>query len=427
MLNLCNIYKRGIIQCNKETGGRMKILEINKNNWEEYKFQMLNLENKVKKDMVYSGIGDLFFTTGEEIKDYVDDPRHHVYVMIDGKNRVLAQTYIIGAGSHIQGDYADLPKYFTMNNDFINYLKTNKFDNEEEYKDICNKMYYIKLCAFKYALKKIYGIVDIDKFINDLNQERQSSTHFDERTPLRRNINKYMTEFMRTHGLEEIYREFYNIDGIYNEEQELSNAYSKFIEASKVKIFNTKIQNPEEYYSSNVYNTIEVDTYITDPESRKKGLAKILSTLALSKTISEYFENTDNDILYLSITLHRDNYLSENIAHFLGFEDYIDLERRSNIERKAYLKRINRCEYMEYISNLHKKLFYFYNYGEENITDDEKKSFEIEKNIHNENIVVEINQRLKEETFSDNIRLFIENFRDNIIKSEPKILNLKKI
>ena len=404
----------------------MQILEINKKNWNEYKMQMLNLESKVKNDMVNNGIGDLFFTTGEEIKDYVDNPRHHVYVIRDDSNNVIAQTYIIGAGSHIQGDYADLPKYFIMNDDFINYLKKNKFENEEEFQDICSKMYYIKLCAFKYALKKIYGSIDFTKFINDLNLERESSTHFDERTPLRRNINKYMTEFMHIHGLEEIYREFYSIDGTYDKEQELSNAYNKFLEASKVKIFNTKIQNPEEYYGANVYNTIEVDTYITDPESRKKGLAKILSTLALSKTINEYFENTDNNTLYLSITLHRDNYLSENIAHFLGFEDYIDLERRSNIERKAYLKRINRSDYLEYISNLHKKLFYFYNYGDEIITDEEKKLYEEEKDTHNKNIVIEISQRLQEEEFSDNIKVFIENFRDNIIKSKPKILDLKK-
>ena len=405
----------------------MKIIEISKNNWDEYKVKMLNLESKVKNDMISQGIGDLFFTTGEEIKDYVDNSRHHVYVIIDDSNNVIAQTYIIGAGSHIQGDYADLPKYFTMNGDFIDYLKKIKFKSEEEFEDVCSKMYYIKLCAFKYALKKIYGSIDINTFINDLNLEKKSSTHVDERTILRRNINKYMTEFMHIHGLEDIYREFYNIDGIYDKEQELSNAYNKFLEASKIKIFNTKIHNPEEYYIANVYNTIEVDTYITDPQARKKGLAKILSTLALSKTISEYFENKDNDILYLSITLHRDNYLSENIAHFLGFEDYIDLERRSNIERKAYLKRINRCDYLEYISNLHKKLFYFYNYGDEIITDEEKELYEEEKDTHNKNIVIEINQRLQDEEFSKNIRIFIENFRDNIINSKSKILNFKKI
>ena len=114
----------------------MQILEINKKNWNEYKRQMLNLESKVKNDMVNNGIGDLFFTTGEEIKDYVDNPRHHVYVIINDLNKVIAQTYIVGFGSHIQGDYADLPKYFTMNDNFIDYLKRNKFENEEEYEDI---------------------------------------------------------------------------------------------------------------------------------------------------------------------------------------------------------------------------------------------------------------------------------------------------
>ena len=88
----------------------MNIIEVNKDNWEHYKNQMLNLENKVKNNMVEQGIGDLFFTTGEDIIEYAYDPRHHVYVMVDDNDRVLAQTYLVGGGCHIQGDYADLPK-----------------------------------------------------------------------------------------------------------------------------------------------------------------------------------------------------------------------------------------------------------------------------------------------------------------------------
>ena len=85
---------------------KMKIIEVTKENWDKYKNQMLNLENKVKNDMIKQGIGDLFFTTGEDIEEYANDPRHHVHIMVDDNYNVLAQTYLIGAGSHIQGDYS---------------------------------------------------------------------------------------------------------------------------------------------------------------------------------------------------------------------------------------------------------------------------------------------------------------------------------
>ena len=402
----------------------MKIIEITKENWDYYRTKILDLENKVKNDMIKQGIGDLFFTTGEEIKDYAYNPKHHVYIMIDENNNILAQTYIIGAGSHIQGDYADLPKYYTMGDCFLNYIKKYKYENKEEFEAVGSKMYLIKLYAFKYAIKKIYGNLDIDMFLDDLNNEKKSKTHFDERTKLRRDINKYMSEFMNNNGIEELYRQFFNINSSYfnNDSSTISQAYDVFLESSKINVYSTKIENPEEYYDASVNNTIEVDTYITDPESRKGGLAKILSSMALIQTIKEYFNNQNNNELFLSITLHKDNYLSENVAHFLGFKDYIDLERRATIERKAYMKRIDRHQYQEYISNLLKKLSYFYGYGNETLTDYEINYFEMERKMHNNEILEEINRRLKEEIFDEHIKRFIENFKTIINNTTIKQL-----
>lgn len=402
----------------------MKIIEITKENWDYYRTKILDLENKVKNDMIKQGIGDLFFTTGEEIKDYAYNPKHHVYIMIDENNNILAQTYIIGAGSHIQGDYADLPKYYTMGDCFLNYIKKYKYENKEEFEAVGSKMYLIKLYAFKYAIKKIYGNLDIDMFLDDLNNEKKSKTHFDERTKLRRDINKYMSEFMNNNGIEELYRQFFNINSSYfnNDSSNISQAYDVFLESSKINVYSTKIENPEEYYDASVNNTIEVDTYITDPESRKGGLAKILSSMALIQTIKEYFNNQNNNELFLSITLHKDNYLSENVAHFLGFKDYIDLERRATIERKAYMKRIDRHQYQEYISNLLKKLSYFYGYGNETLTDYEINYFEMERKMHNNEILEEINRRLKEEIFDEHIKRFIENFKTIINNTTIKQL-----
>lgn len=400
----------------------MNIIEITKNNWLHYKNQMLNLENKVKNDMVKQGIGDLFFTTGEDIKEYVDDLRHHVYVMVDDTDKVLAQTYLIGSGSHIQGDYSDLPKYFTMGEDFLQYVRLNKYSNAKEFMHVGKSVYLAKLYAFKYAIKKIYGSLDIDKFMQDLEKEKNSETHFDERTSLRRNLNKYMSQFMNDHGMEELYRQFYNIDSTfaeYTNDIKLSNAYDSFLEASKITVYGKKMDNPEEYYEANVYNTIEVDTYITDPEARRSGSAKILSTIALNKTINEFFNNNESDVLYLSVTLHKDNYLSENVANFLGFKDYIDLERRATIERKAYMKRIDRSTYKDYLKYLDKKLTYFYGYGNESLTNEEIEFFELEKSIHNQEIVDEINKRTELGEFNESTKRFVENIKNNIIYESP--------
>lgn len=402
----------------------MNIIEITEENWKRYRNKLLILEDKVKKDMISQGIGDLFFTTGEDIKDYVFDSRHHVYAMVDNDDRVLAQTYLIGTGSHIQGDYSDLPKYYTMGDNFLQYV-SNNYENYDEFMRVASSVYLAKLYAFKYALREIYGSNDYSKFIEDLEKEKKSDTHFDERTGLRRDINRYMSEFMKKNGMSELYRKFYNINGSfinYNED-EVSKIYDSFIEASKITVYDEKIDNPLDYYEADVNNTIEVDTYITDPEARRNGAAKILSTIALSKTIDEYFENNKSDVLYLSITLHKDNYLSENVANFLGFRDFIDLERRSTIERKAYMKRIDRFNYKEYIEYLNKKLTYFYRFGNEEVTEEEKEYFEAEKAIHNEEIATEIDRRLKEEEFDDATRYFIDSIRNNI---QTNVINKTK-
>lgn len=397
----------------------MSIKEVTKDNYDYYKNKLLQLEDKVKSDMVSQGIGDLFFTTGEDIADYVYDPRHHVYVMTDENDEVIAQTYLIGPGSHIQGDYSDLPKYYTMDDGFLGYVK-DKYDSDFEFSNILMSMYRAKICAFKFALKNIYGSYDYNSFLKDLENELKSDTHFDERTLLRRNINKYMSSFMKKNGLDELYRRFYYVSDPSNYDIS-SFAYDSFLEASKVTVYNMHINNPKDYYDASVDNTIEVDTYITDPEARRHGSAKILSALALSKTISEFFDNNDSDILYLSITLHKDNYLSENVAHFFGFNDFIDLERRATIERKAYMKRIDRNSYKDYISYLNKKLAYFYSFGDEFVSDDEKEMFEYEKYLHNEDVVSEIESRLDNDEFDLDTRKFVMNVRDNF-----KLENIKR-
>ena len=397
----------------------MNLVEVTEKNWEQYKAQMLNLETKVKNNMIKQGVGDMFFTTGEEIGDYAADPRHHVYAMIDEQNNLISQAYIIGAGSHIQGDYADLAKYFTMEENFLSYLKTVKYNNDDsKFKLIAKNVYKIKLYAFKYALEQIYGSVNIEKFVKDLEEAKNSRTHFDEATKLRRNIIKYMASKMNALNMQELYRQFYTIDSNfadYKDEQEIATAYDLYLNASKIVVYDKKVEKPEEYFEADVYNTIEVDTYLTDPDCGKKGAAKITTTVALNKTITEFFENSKSDVLYLSITLHKDNYLSENVASFLGFKDYFDIERVSNIERKAYMKRIDRATYKEYLNYLNKKLKYFYGYGDEEPTEEEKKYFDEEKVQHAREISQEISLRLdNNDITSPEAIKFVEMYREDI-------------
>lgn len=382
----------------------MKIIEITKDNWLEYKERMLKLEEYVKADIVQKGIGNLFFTTGEDIKDYAEDTRHHVYVMEDEKGNLVSQVYIIGASSHIQGDYSDLPKYFTMDEGFQTYLKQNVYKSEKEYETVKTKFYDHKISAFTYAIKQIYGSLDIDKFNQDLEAEINSETHFDERTTLRRNINRYMSEYMKKVGASELYRQFYWVKASDLKDitqDKITNSYDKYLEASKINVYGNHVQDITQYYAADVDNTIELDTYITNPDARQKGAAKILSFVGLSKTIEEFFQNSNSDNLYLSITLHKDNYLSENVAHFFGFEDYIDLERRSGIDRHVCMKCLNRNNYKTYLEQLSKKLSYFYDFGNQNLTEAEIQNFEDEKAAHSAKIANEIVYRLETENDID--------------------------
>ena len=48
----------------------MNIIEITGENWEQYKVEMLNLENKVKNDMIKQGIDNLKQDFSERILYY---------------------------------------------------------------------------------------------------------------------------------------------------------------------------------------------------------------------------------------------------------------------------------------------------------------------------------------------------------------------
>lgn len=78
------------------------------------------------------------------------------------------------------------------------------------------------------------------------------------------------------------------------------------------------------------------------------------------------------------------------------------------------MKRIDRSNYEQYLSYLNKKLTYFYGYGNEEITEEDKDLFEAEKEFHNEDIAAEIDYRLETEQFDNATRKFIESVRDNI-------------
>lgn len=408
----------------------MTIIEITKDNWLEYKPKMLNLENEVKNDMIEKGIGDLFFTTGEDIEDYVLDKRHHVYIMQDDNKNVISQVYIIGASSHIQGDYSDLSKYFTMDEGFQEYLKQKVYKNADEYELVKEKVYNYKLKAFIYALKHIYKTLDIYQFNQDLFNEINSKTHFDERTILRRNINRYMTEYMQKINAEELYRQFYYIkstDLKHKVNSQITESYDKFLTLSKITVYENHIKNKEVYYNATVDNTIELDTYITSPKARQAGIAKILSYVGLAKTIEEFFEQNKSDVLYLSITLHKDNYLSENVANFFGFTDYIDLERRSGIDRHVYMKCLHKNNYKKYLEMLSKKISYFYEFGTASITEEEINNFENEKYEHKKQIIEQIKYRLNNTEIDQSICQFLKSILLTLQKDSKQKDKTKKL
>ena len=398
-----------------------EIIELTKENEKQYLAGVVELEKDVLEKMEKAGkIGQLFITGEEGIHEYVESPSNHVMIATSNKdgNKVISAVYI----THGQVDYTynDITKYFKSDDKYQEYVKSKYYD--DIYERAIREVYIEKICGFKYARDIILGKMNImnlkqssekiknEKFLELIDNERNNPENgFHEKSNIREQLNLYMSLYMkRIRHDSKRYQDFYWIDfdtmkkqlaklehkndsgclsktknenldkilediGTYDSTIE---TYDKILGYQKYKIHDiSHCTDMSKYYTANTSNTIEIDTYITHPDNREKGIARILVLEGLKKSLAEVTKKSGNKNIFLVSTLHEDNLSSKYVSEFFGLKDYIFVNRRNGRDRQVHIFGMKKDEVPNYIEQMEKKIAVLYGYNPRNIkiTDDDRK------------------------------------------------------
>ena len=386
----------------------MKIIEVNVNNENKYLNQIANLEVQVLQNMEANGqIGQLFITGADDISEYIHSKENTVLVSVDDNDRVDAATYITQGQNMFT--YNDITKYFKVSDEYESYVKS-KYASETDYKKSALDAYKLKLKAYDYARNKVLQEFPEYSSINEfLKDELNSKSKFDEKSPLREKINSYMFEYVKNaqndgekdavHKYEDFYWMTFSKmkDLIYGKDSQGKNGqnaitkeleenlnleaeYEKLRKESSLIIYNEKKNfEPNKYFSANPQNSIEIDTYITDPNKRSCGKARALVYEGIKKHINNFFSNQENDEIFLCSTLHRDNVSSKYVSEFFDLKDSLFVNRRFGRDREVHICRVGRDEYKKYLDHIKKKVAILYGYNPEGIAIPASEEIEILK------------------------------------------------
>ena len=383
----------------------IKIVELTKDNEEQYLDQTADLEQKVLKDMERRGqIGQLFPTGKEDISLYAHSKENTVLVAVDENNRVIAATYTTQGQKPFT--YNDITKYFKYGEEYNAYVKS-KYKSAEDYGKDMLGIYKIKIEAFKYAKQKI--LVQYPEYNGDIlqfldHEIKEDQNHFHEKSPLRELLNVYMSEYIKNRaqqipGLEERYEMFYwttaeDIFREFNREGKILDSdaseldqllhkerddieYSTILQKGGLQIYEKPQFDVKKYYGANTTNSIELDTYITDPNVRMEGLARILVLAGIEKHMKEHFESSRDDELFLCSTLHRDNFSSKYVSEFFGLKDSLYVKRRDGRNREVHICGVKRQDYKKYLDHMKKRIAILYGYNPEKIPISKDEEIEI--------------------------------------------------
>ena len=307
----------------------IKIVELTKDNEEKYLDKIVELEQISLEVMKQEGReGQLFDTGREGISEYVHSEDNSVYVAVDEKGNVEATTYITQGQKPFT--YNDITKYFKYGENYKKYIKS-KYKSDLEYKKDLRKIYIIKIKAFEYAKKRI-----LQEF-NNKNKVSQTTLYeylrteieqngYHEKSELREKLNQYMAEFIENNydsEIQEKYEMFYwiTLDDIeaefgtkqskpddtikdYETFMEDEKEYAELIHKGALQIHEKPEFEEEKYYTANTKNSVELDTYLTNPHNRSIGIARIIVFEGIKKHIERHFKNPDNQEIFLCSTLH---------------------------------------------------------------------------------------------------------------------------
>ncbi|MCI8273724.1 MAG: hypothetical protein HFJ55_06565 [Clostridia bacterium] len=353
----------------------IKIIELTKENEEQYLGQIAELEQTVIKAMEEEGReGQLFATGKEDISEYIRSEGKTVMVATDEQDQVKATTYITQGQRPFT--YNDITKYFKCGDRYQEYVKS-QYPSQEEYKKDLIAIYEIKIQAYRYAKGKIERErkVTLGVPLKQAFEKEVEENGFHEKSELREKLNEYMSEYIIENFGENIqtkYEQFYwctsadiarefgrDIQRLSDDFQE----YDEIIEQSKLTIHESPQFSEQQYYTANTENAIELDTYITSPNNRSAGLARIIVFEGIKNHIERCFKNPNNQDVFLCSTLHRDNLSSKYVSEFFGLTDSLYVKRRQGRDREVHICRIEREQAMDYIASISNKLAVLYGYN----------------------------------------------------------------
>lgn len=391
-----------------------QVLELAEENEKQYLKQVVDLEERVLKDMEKRGQVGQFFTTGTEgILEYIHQEQNTVMVAVDENDKVIAATYLTQGQEPFT--YNDITKYFKYGKKYQDWVKS-MYKSEYDYKKDMLSTYVIKRKAFQYAKAKL--LEEFPQYKGNLMEFLQHEideehNHFHEKSQLRNLLNKFMSEYIEERskdipGLEQRYDMFYwttlddvamalgkedkkdlkrteEMDFLFKEES-IDYEYGQILKKGPLEIYEKPEEdNAKEYYTANTKNALELDTYITDPNNRSAGISRALVLEGLKKCMEKYFTETDQKDLFLCSTSHRENLSSKYISDFYGLNDLAYVKRRDGIPREVHIGRVSRENYKKFLNTKQKEMSVLYGYNPQNLEISATEKLEIlQRQLKNE-------------------------------------------
>lgn len=253
-------------------------------------------------------------------------------------------------------------------------------------------MYELKLDAFKCAKSSILAEHpeyngDILAFLqHELDEE---NNHFHEKSPLREQLNVRMSDYIKKAAesnpdvmkkyewfywttADDISKEFNRPVTLPQDMVELDSVtdmeYSQILKNGPLQIYEKPEFDVTKYYAANTSNAVELDTYITAPDTRSSGLAKALVLQGIIKHMNRHFSDPSQENIFLCSTLHRANLSSKYVSEFFGLKDSLYVKRRDGRNREVHICGISREDYPNYIRHMQEKLAVLYGYNPEHLT-----------------------------------------------------------
>lgn len=421
----------------------IKIVELTKENEDKYLDQIVELEQISLQTMKKEGREGQLFDTGKEgISEYVHSKDNTVIVATDENNKVEAATYVTQGQKPFT--YNDITKYFKYGENYKKYVKS-QYKSERDYKKDLRSIYIIKIKAFEYAKRKILSQAkrESEHSLYGYLQQEIEENGYHEKSKLREELNKYMAEYIsENYGkeIEQKYEQFYwitleDIESEFgqkkgNESSEIQSyeyfmdeekEYAELMHKGNLKIYERPEFDEKQYYTANTQNSVELDTYLTNPHNRSIGLARIIVFSGIKKHIEQFLKNPENEEIFLCSTLHRDNLSSKYVSEFFGLKDSLYVNRRQGRDREVHICKIPRERAMEYLTDMYDKIAVLYGYNPNNKKIQNSRKLQILQ----EQLEYEENERkrlVKAKTIDGKLKGINHKF---IPEKERKVLKLK--